>query len=149
MLLATGTLSTEKNEKGVMVLKYAASILVACLMICMLITGCSSTKETAGQDPAAIKVTLSTNPSPAVIGEKIQLSAKITGLNDTDGAQVQFDLRTSDLKALPALVNATLGDNGEYTADHVFKEAGTYKVYVHLYQDDLHMTKKSELVVQK
>ncbi|MBO7744247.1 hypothetical protein I8J29_08580 [Paenibacillus sp. MWE-103] len=149
MLLAAGTLSTEMNEKGVKDLKYSAGFLVSCLFIFMLLTGCGSTKEAEGQDPAAIQVALTTNPSPAVTGQKIQLSAKITGLNNTDGAEVQFDIRGSDTSAVPDLVNATLGEDNTYTVDHTFKEADTYRVYIHLYQDDLHMTKKTELVVQK
>ncbi|REE81551.1 hypothetical protein A8990_11876 [Paenibacillus taihuensis] len=124
-------------------------LLASCLLIVLLITSCSSAKEVQEPDPASIKVALSTNPSPATVGKKIQLSATIIGLLDTDGAEVQFDIREPDNSGMPALVNATLNKDGTFKANHVFEKAQTYKVYIHLYQNELHISKKSELVVQQ
>lgn len=121
----------------------------ACALFLFLLAGCASTKENEGQDPAAIKVVMSTDPSPAAVGKNVHITAAFTGLNSTDGAEVQFDFREPNARALPALVNATLDKDGTYKADHTFKVPGTYKVYVHFYQDDLHISKKSQLVVEQ
>lgn len=109
------------------------------------VAGCSSTQQ--GQDPAKVKVELASEPAAVQVGQKVKLIAAISGLDKEEGVNVQFDIRKSDNSILPDTKDAKSVGNGQYSADKIFDKPGAYSIYIHLYQGDLHMTKKKELQV--
>ncbi|MCR8645480.1 hypothetical protein NV379_22850 [Paenibacillus sp. N1-5-1-14] len=123
------------------------SIVLILLAVFMLtsIMGCSSSPQ--GQDPAKVKVQFVTEPKEGQAGQKLKLIAKISGLVSEKGANVQFEIRTSDKSVNPKLIKAESIGKGNYEVENVFNEPGTYTVYIHLYQEELHITKKKELQV--
>ncbi|MBD3917181.1 hypothetical protein H8B09_00325 [Paenibacillus sp. PR3] len=127
--------------------KMLAFVLLGCLSF-MLLSGCTNSTAAQGQDPADVKVELATDPVAVKAGEPGKLIAIITGLVRSDGVQVAFDIRKPDNKGLPEIINAEAAGDGEYSAAKTFDQPGTYTIYVHLYQDDLHVTKLKKLEVQ-
>ncbi|MBE1445767.1 FixH family protein [Paenibacillus sp. OAS669] len=109
------------------------------------VTGCTSTQQ--GQDPAKIKVELASEPGAVQVGQKVKLTATVSGLDKVEGANVQIDIRKSDNSILPDTKDATSIGNGQYSVDKIFDKPGAYSIYIHLYQGDLHITKKKELQV--
>jgi hypothetical protein len=118
-------------------------LLLSCLV--MVAAACSSGNQ--GQDPASVKVELSTEPASAVAAKPVTLTAHITGLVKENDANVQFDIRSENKNELPDLVTAGSTGGGSYAAAKTFDKPGTYTIYIHLYQGDLHVTKKKQLVV--
>ncbi|MBP1989524.1 FixH family protein [Paenibacillus eucommiae] len=118
-------------------------LLLAALLIIGLLTACSS--EPAPIDPSAIEVSLSTVPAPAVSGKPVELKADFTGAEFADSTQVTFDIRVDDK---PKMVDAENKGNGVFMGTYTFEKAGLYEVYLHLYVDDLHITKKKQVDVQ-
>ncbi|UQZ81212.1 hypothetical protein SK3146_00368 [Paenibacillus konkukensis] len=122
-----------------------AIILLVFAGLWIIATACSSGQQ--GQDPAKIKVELSTDPVTVQAGQKVKLTATIAGLVKEEGANVQIDIRKSDNSLLPDTKDAQTVGNGQYSAEKIFDKPGTYSIYIHLYQGDLHITKKKELEV--
>ncbi|WP_442600597.1 FixH family protein [Paenibacillus sp. KN14-4R] len=120
------------------------SIILAGLLL-MMVPACSSTPQ--GQDPAKVKVEFTTEPAAIQVGQKVKLIANISGLVTEKGADVQFDIRTSDRSVKPDLKAAQSVGKGRYEVEKMFEKPGTYSVYIHLYQEELHITKKKELQV--
>jgi|GEM_PF-324719 len=125
---------------------------IAIMMMTIMLSACSSS-QSEGNGPADgsdVKVDFTTDPAPVHAGDSITLQGLVTGLATLDGAQFAFDIRKSDWKRLPELINAKLDDKGKtFIADTTFTEPGRYYVFLHLYQGDLHITKKKELVVEE
>ncbi|PWV89434.1 hypothetical protein DFQ01_14531 [Paenibacillus cellulosilyticus] len=122
-------------------------VMLSCLSI-MLLSGCTNSTAAQGQDPANVKVELATDPTMMKAGEQGKLIAAITGMVLADDAQVAFDIRKPDNKGLPEIINAEAAGGGKFSAAKTFDQPGTYTVYIHLYQDDLHVTKLKKLEVQ-
>ncbi|BBH20183.1 hypothetical protein Back11_15280 [Paenibacillus baekrokdamisoli] len=118
-------------------------VLAVCLLIGLL-TACSS-EPAAPINPEAIEVSLSTEPVPAVAGNLLELRAKFTGAEFSKSTQVTFDIR---LDGKPKLIEGQNEGNGAFTGNFTFPQAGQYDVYLHLYVDDLHMTKKKQVDVK-
>ncbi|OXM83046.1 Ig-like domain repeat protein [Paenibacillus rigui] len=120
-------------------------IIVLCGLVLTHLTGCSPKPE--GQDPAKMKVELASEPAAVQAGQKVKLIATISGLAKGEEAGVQFDIRKSDNTMLPDTKEASPSGNGQYSVDKVFDKPGAYSIYIHVYQGDLHITKKKELQV--
>lgn len=125
-------------------LKPISRTLLAVLLV-LAVTACSSAPQ--GQDPAKVKIDLVTQPAPVKTGEKAVVTAKIAGLATQEGARVQLDVRLADNSGLPELLDAKSGGDGNYSIEKTFDQPGKYAIYVHLYQGELHITKKKELEV--
>ncbi|OME99279.1 hypothetical protein BK127_38910 [Paenibacillus sp. FSL H7-0331] len=123
-------------------MKRATWILLALFML----SACSSA-QSQGKDPSAIRVDLVSEPATAVALQKMILKAKVTGLVKQDGATVQFDIRSPVTNVLPEYLEAKPIGEGGYTAEWTFDKPGTYTIYVHLYREDMHVTKKKQLIV--
>lgn len=121
-------------------------IVLLMLLISVMLVGCGAAKN-QGQDPALVKVELATNPTPATTGQQVTLVAHPTGFVTMDQLKVEFDVRQAGKNDLPVIVEAKLTDNDTFTGMTKFKHAGTYDVYIHLYQDELHVTKKRTIEV--
>ncbi|WP_159887913.1 FixH family protein [Paenibacillus puerhi] len=121
--------------------------IVVSLTLCFLLamTACSSGEQ--GQDPASVKVEMTTEPAAPVAASEVDLIAKLTGLVKADGAKVQFDIRSENKNALPDVVTAESQGNGAYSVKKTFDKPGVYTIYIHVYQGDLHITKKKEVTV--
>lgn len=126
-----------------MVKKLAVLICIS-LTLCLL-AACSNSAP-QGQDPAAVKIELASDPNPAAAKQKVNIVAKVTGLIKQEGAKVSFDIR-KEKDSLPDLIDAVSDGKGNFTAEKTFDQPGTYTVYIHLYQEELHITKKKQLVV--
>ncbi|WP_239619243.1 hypothetical protein [Cohnella mopanensis] len=131
-----------KNRLGRMLLTLSVAVAV--------LSACSSSTIKGDQDPKAVKVDLITVPAQVHSGEETKLQVTITGLVDEKNTEVQFEIRNTDNKSLPDLIQEveSLG-KGQYTAPYVFKKAANYDVYIHLYNQDIHITKKKPVVVRE
>ena len=114
------------------------------ILLIVIMSACSSNPQ--GQDPSSVKVELVTEPSPVQSAQKVKMTVQISGLIKKE-AQVQFDIQKLDNSGLPETLNAQSGGNGSYYVEKTFDQPGTYTVYIHLMQEELHLTKKKQLVV--
>lgn len=121
----------------------AIRAVLAAIALFSILTACSG--EQPPIDPAAIDATLSTEPSPALAGSPVELRAAFTGASFPDKVVVTFDVRSGDR---PELFDASNEGEGLFTGKFTFPEKGVYDVYLHLYVDDLHITKKKQVEVQ-
>ncbi|WP_020619786.1 hypothetical protein [Paenibacillus daejeonensis] len=96
-------------------------------------------------DPALVEATVRTEPAPASSGTPVTLVAEFTGAEITDRADVTLDIR---VEGEPVLIDATYDGEGGFEATYTFADPGSYETFVHLYVDDLHLTKKAQVDVQ-
>jgi hypothetical protein len=123
-------------------LKYVPVTLLLALML-GIVTACSGS-NIRSVDPADVEVSLSADPASAPAGKPVALTAQFTGVEPADWAKASFEIRIEgNLK----LVDAEKQSSGGFAATYTFPEAGTYDIYVHLYQGDFHLTKKKQLKV--
>lgn len=141
-------MSKKNNHKA----SRLAAVMIALVAAVLLLASCSAAAQKDGSgdqvDEANVKVAMSTNPTTVKVGEAVQLRAEVTGLKTYDGASFAFDIRKANWKGLPELIDATLDDNTVYVANKTFTEPGEYYIYLHLYQGELHITKKKEIKVE-
>jgi len=112
--------------------------------LCLWLSGCGGSAPPIEIDPSLVEGTLTTDPSPPVAGEPAQLRVQFSGAELTDQADVAVEIRAA---GRPTLVDAEF-DNGAFVGTHTFANAGTFEVYLHLYVDDLHIAKKTEVTVE-
>ncbi|MGO4542856.1 hypothetical protein [Paenibacillus sp. 2TAB19] len=97
-------------------------------------------------DPAEIEAVLTTNPEAPLAAKPVELVASFPGANlskSTSG--LTFEIRVNE-KA--ELLEANNAGQDEFSSSFTFPKAGTYDVYLHLYTEDVHLTKKKQVVVQ-
>ncbi|MWC26873.1 FixH family protein [Paenibacillus sp. MMS18-CY102] len=121
-------------------------ILISMLTLVML-SACSAKADESEVDPKDVAVDFSTAPQVVHTGEATTLIADVKGLKTLDGASLAFDIRKANWKGLPEVINAELAD-GKYMIKKTFEEKGEFFIYIHLYQGELHITKKKQLVVE-
>ncbi|WP_281890713.1 FixH family protein [Paenibacillus sp. YYML68] len=119
-------------------------LVIVTVMLPLLLASCASGPQ--GTDPTSVKVELVTDPPAVQKGQSAKVRAQLTGLTPTKELKVQFDIRKPDKRSLPQLKDARLID-GQYEIEHTFDQAGTYTLYIHVYEGELHITKKRELTV--
>jgi hypothetical protein len=120
----------------------APSALALALMIIAAMTACSSGESI---DPARVEAELATDPAPARTGEPATLKATFTGAKFPEEVYVYFEVRTGDR---PVFFDAVREGENTFTGSMTFEQAGTFDVYLHLYVEDLHITKKQQVEVQ-
>lgn len=113
-------------------------------LICTFLGACSAS-TTAPLDPAALEATLTTEPAAPSAGTPIKLSAAFTGAEISKSSELTFEIRVDDKQAL---VEAEKGGSNTFDGVYTFSKSGTYEVYLHLYTEDIHLTKKQQVVVQ-
>lgn len=113
-------------------------------LIWTFLGGCS-TSATAPIDPAALEATLTTEPASPTAGTPIKLRAAFTGAELSKSSGMTFEIRVGDNQAL---VEAEKGGSHTFDGVYTFSKSGTYEVYLHLYTEDIHLTKKKQVVVQ-
>lgn len=109
----------------------------------LLLAACSAAPEPV--DPADIKVVLSSVPEVPTATSEATLRATVSGVKLSDDYRMMFDVRIDDK---PELLEGRWEGEDVYTATYTFPTEGTYTLYLHLYADDLHLTKKAELEVK-
>lgn len=124
-------------------------IIMSCCLSIALLSGCTSSASSEQEGNAeAVTVELATEPNTMEAGRAGKLVANVTGLAKQEGAQVTFELRRPDNKGLPEFIEAEADGDGRFTAEATPEVQGSYTVYIHLYQDELHVTKMKKLEVQ-
>lgn len=115
--------------------------------LCLLL-GCLSACSTSPQstiDPAAIEADLTTVPEIPTAGSPINLKAEFTGGELSKSSEMAFEIRVNDGSVL---LNADKDDQNAFVGTYTFPKSGTYEVYLHLYDEDIHLTKKKKVEVQ-
>jgi len=126
------------TKRGLMILSVLAAI---------GLTGCSSTRP-GEQNPSDIKVDLKTDPAESRAGADTKLIATVAGLVDEKNTIVQFEIRKSDNSGLPELLEETEREGGgKYSSIYRFPDSASYDVYIHIYNGELHVTKKKPVEV--
>lgn len=115
------------------------------LFVLLLLSACSAVSQ--GEDPAAIQVELVSDPVAVAALQKITLTAKVTGLVKKEGATVQLEIRSPEKDARPRYVETISKGKGSYAAEQTFDKPGDYTIYIHIYREDLHVTKKKQFIV--
>ncbi|MFB9274305.1 hypothetical protein [Cohnella cellulosilytica] len=110
------------------------------------LSGCASSKP-GDQDPRAVKVELTTDPAAAKAGTDVKLITTVTGLVDEKNTIVQYEIRKADHSGLPELLEEVDREGATYSANFSFAEGATYDVYIHIYNGELHITKKKSVEV--
>ncbi|OME87964.1 hypothetical protein BK120_01180 [Paenibacillus sp. FSL A5-0031] len=122
-------------------------IIIAAGLLCFILVclaACSASAPVTN-DPAAIEVDLRTDPDKPVSGSPIELMADFTGAELTDSSGMTFEVR---VKEEPVFIEAKKKGQNVFSGTYTFREPGTYEVYMHLYTDDIHVTKKKQVEVQ-
>jgi len=114
------------------------------LCVCvMMLAACGSTPPI---DSEAIDVNLTT-AEPAIANEETTLVAELVGIEFPESTVVQFDVRLNG-DIIPRVLNSATQGDDVYTATFKFPEPGVYDVYLHIYIEDLHLTKRRQVEVQ-
>ncbi len=120
--------------------------LILVVLAAWCVSGCSSSKP-GDQDPRDVKVELTTDPAEAKAGTDVKLITTVTGLVDEKNTIVQYEIRKSDHSGLPELLEEVEREGSTYSASFKFAESATYDVYIHIYNGELHITKKKPVEV--
>lgn len=115
--------------------------------VCFLLVLLASCSRSASQpiDPAALEALLQTEPEMAISGTPVALKVDFTGADISNTAQLTFEIRVN---GKGKLVEASNRGNGQFIGDFTFPIPDVYDVYLHLYTDDIHLTKKKQVEVQ-
>ncbi len=116
--------------------------IVTVFTILAMLVACSNAEQ---MDAEAVEATLATKPEMAVSGSPVELQASFTGAKVSDKANVTFDIRVDDN---PKLVKADYKGDGVFSGLFDFPKKGGYTVYIHLYVEDIHLTKKKTVEVK-
>jgi len=82
-------------------------------------------------------------------GETVELLANVTYGDDIEtDAVVKFEVWLSGDEENSETFEATNNDDGSYTANYTFEDAGTYEMYAHTDAQDMHTMPKKEVVVE-
>ncbi|WP_028545569.1 hypothetical protein [Paenibacillus taiwanensis] len=120
--------------KGVAVFTF---VVVLCLLI-----GCSKEAPVNADD---VEASLTMKPDTIVAGQPVVLQVSFTGMKVSEKATVSFDIRAGDK---PDLFDATHKGDNVFSGSYTFSEQGKYDVYVHLFGDDVHLTRKKTVEVK-
>lgn len=108
-----------------------------------LLGGCSAIGGST-LDYSQVDVALSSDPASVQSEHAATLIASFTGVPELDDTEVTFDIR---VKGKSKIVDAKHEGNSVFKASFTFPTAGTYYVYIHLYQNGEHITKLKRLEV--
>lgn len=122
------------------------TVKMTALMLVFLVgvlSACSGS-DIRSVDPADVEVGLKSDPSPAKASQPVTLTATFGGVEPAEWAKAVLEIRVDGSMKL---VDAPKTPEGGYAAKFTFPKAGTYDIYVHLYQGDFHVTKLKKLEV--
>jgi YtkA-like len=132
------------------------SLLVSILII-MFLAACGNSEGNAkkGEDTKAgeeelkeLKVDFAV-PETAEPGETVELKATVTYGDEkvTDANEVVFEVWKKDKKDDSTKIDGKNNQDGTYTAEMMFEEAGMYEMYAHTTARDLHTMPKKAIMV--
>lgn len=87
-------------------------------------------------------------PDHIASGETAEMTAHVTSNDEdvTDADHVMFEIQDGNEETVEEIV-AEHSENGEYTVEFTFEEAGTYTVISHVDAFSLHTMPSSEVIV--
>lgn len=116
--------------------------LVLVLSLIGTMMACSSEEPV---DLEAVQAEMTTNPETVIAGSEADMKVTVTGMKVSDTARATFDVRIGDE---PVIMDAIHEGDGVFSGAFTFPGKGVYTVYIHLYEDDIHITKKKQVDVQ-
>lgn len=128
-----------------MAVKKTGLLMLAVLMF--VIAGCSSVS--GGVDESAIETKIVSEPTDAVAGTPLKLTATVEGIEQLEDARIDFDIREETEKELPILITAEEKSEKQFEVTHTFAKPGKYWIYIHIYSgEDIHIIKRNEFQVK-
>ncbi|GMK40451.1 hypothetical protein PCCS19_35070 [Paenibacillus sp. CCS19] len=112
------------------------------------LAGCGAAAQEGEVDPKDVTVEFASDPAVVKANEAVKLIVQTTGLSADITPDIQVDIRKPDNKGLPEYVKTTEAGDGQYVTNYTFEAPGTYTIYLHVMQGELHITKKKKLDVQ-
>ncbi|MCM3745794.1 hypothetical protein M3223_00360 [Paenibacillus pasadenensis] len=126
-------------------MKKTGLLMLAVLMF--VIAGCSSVS--GGVDESAIETKIVSEPTDAVAGTPLKLTATVEGIEQMEDARIDFDIREETEKELPILITAEEKSEKQFEVTHTFTKPGKYWIYIHIYSgEDIHIIKRNEFQVK-
>ena len=88
-------------------------------------------------------------PDHIMSGETVELTAHVTSNEEdvTDADHVMFEIQDENEEPVEE-ITAEHSENGEYTVEYTFDEAGTFTVISHVDAFSLHTMPSSEVIVE-
>lgn len=88
-------------------------------------------------------------PDHIMSGETVEMTAHVTSNEEdvTDAEHVMFEVQDENAETVEE-ITAEHSENGEYTVEYTFDEAGTYTVISHVDAFSLHTMPSSEVIVE-
>lgn len=127
--------------------KRTLGLLIMVVLAALSLAACSSSRP-GDQDPKDVKAELRTDPAEAKAGAEVKLITTVSGLVDEKNTIVQYEIRKADHSGLPELIEQVDREGTTYSAGLTFSESATYDVYIHIYNGELHITKKKPVEVK-
>ncbi|WP_226585001.1 FixH family protein [Halobacillus litoralis] len=131
-------------------------IFLACALICLFITACSSEEKTPSSEDEntaeipEVEVTFEQTPLP--VNKETTIKAKVTqgGEPVTEASYVKFEIwKNSKGQDSSETIEAQHEASGIYKIKQTFNEEGTYQIIAHTQVDDLHVMPQKEVTVGK
>lgn len=126
-------------------MKQKVTFILIGLALFSIVTGCSENSSEEPIDLTAVEAILTTEPEVVTAGTPFKLKTTFTDMNVSDQAKVVFDFRIDEE---PTLLDAVNEGDGEFSGTFTFAEKGSYTVYIHFYDADIHLAKKKTIEVQ-
>lgn len=126
-------------------------LLIATFLIITLILGaCGGNEEEGATDELKeLKVDFVV-PESVQVDEKVELKATVTYGDEPveDADEVVFEIWEQGNEEDSIKIDGIHVENGEYTAETTFDNAGVYEMYAHTTARDLHTMPKKEVTVE-
>lgn len=130
------------SKQGGEGMKAKGVAIVTFMIVLSLLIGCSKEAPVQVDD---VEASLTTNPETIVAGRPVELQVAFTGMQVSEKATVTFDIRADDK---PELFDAVYKGDNVFSGSFTFSDKGKYSVYVHLFGDDVHLTRKKTVEVK-
>ncbi|QFT88634.1 hypothetical protein FIU87_08265 [Bacillus sp. THAF10] len=122
--------------------------LLLVFILAFLLVGCTSAPE-KNTSPEIIEVEISM-PEKVSENESVTIQTHVTQgeENVEDAKEVKFEIwNVEEGKEESTLLDAVHTSDGQYVADHSFREKGVYRVQSHVTARDLHVMPTKQIVV--
>ncbi|WP_010277810.1 FixH family protein [Paenibacillus senegalensis] len=131
-------------------------IILTAMGLVLLLSACSKQSgqrepvEQSEQTLAVVQVEIEL-PDAVAVGEETILKAHIRYGDErvSDADEVQFEIWQENRKDQGVWIDAELEEEGVYTVQHMFEEAGVYMVQSHVTAKDMHVMPTSRLEVKE
>lgn len=117
-------------------------------LLALLLAACG-TVQTPVQDGVVIpdeQVLLESDPNPPVAGEETKLKIQLEAGKLPEGTRIDLEVRKEG-SARGRFLKTEIEGSQSYSAAETFEEAGTYRVFIHIYSAEIHQTLERKLDV--